>query len=406
MKRVLINIALLLTTVFLSGCIYQYSRKPTADLTYETWQRQVDATSHGWAAGASTWFTRGDTERVDEMNASAPAVAAMSTIAVNVPAEMTNIRVAGRFQVQIFGSKGGNSLYIYGPNVAARSVNVRVSGQTLYIDEAKDAPRNMGVVIVRIGVRDLRRLVQAGPGSIEGRMIQSSGLNLLSAGKGHIYLGGSFNVSCITSTSCGNISLFGAVTPRLNIVTTGSGTVNVSGNVGVSSITHHGYGNINVVGANSDSLVIRADGKGKIGINGRMAVCEIDARDKTCVYLYYANGSKLNVYVTDYARVGIAGCVGTLNVDAGKASRFEGHYLYATDAYVRAHDGAHINVSGTNKVFAAATESGSVYLFTSPGVLTQFYRDHGVVLPILTGNCKVPCGYCPYFQAHGPVYKD
>ncbi len=407
MKRYLGIISILLATLHLTGCLYQHSRKPNEDLTYETWQRQVDTNPRPWGAGASRWFTDGVSHSVEEMNARAPINAAMSLMNVKVPDSFTNIKVGGRFKVEIFGSRNSNSVYVYGPNAAVRMVKIGITRDTLYVEEAPDAPRNMDCVIVRIGVRDLRSLYQMGPGQVEGQYIRSSGLCVSSVGSGNVYLGGQYNLVSVNSRGCGNINLFGAVTPVVDITTSGAGSVNVSGNVGVHSITHHGTGNINIIGANSDCLVVHADGKGKIGINGRVAVREIDARDRTCVYIYYVNGGAMNVYVTDNARVGVAGCVTSLNVDAGKAGRFEGHYLYANDAYVRAHDVAHINVTGTNKVFAASTGNSSVYLFSSPNVLTQFYRDYGVVLPILSDRAKLGCGYCPYYKdGVARVYKD
>ena len=405
MKRYLCWGTLLLTALFLIGCVYQHSRKPNADLTYESWQKQVDTNPSGWTRGSSSWFTEGVAPTVDQLNNRMPMNAAMSTMMVRVPDSFTNIKVNGHFQVQIFGTSDTNSVYLYGPNAAVREVNVRVTKDTLYLEQSKDAPGNMDCVIIRVGIRNLKNLNQMGTGRIEGRLIRSSDLCVSSSGSGNIYLGGAFNVTRIISTGRGSISLFGAITPVLDITTAGSGSVNVSGNVGIRSITHHGYGDVNIVGANSDGLTVHADGKGKIGVNGRVAINEIDARDRTCVYIYYVNGDMLRAYATDHARIGLAGCTKNLYVDAGKGSRFDGHYLYTYDAYVRAHDAAHINVNGANKVFAAATENSSVYFFGSPNILTQFFRENGVVLPILTDKPRNARNYCPYYKRRHSTYK-
>jgi hypothetical protein len=398
------------TTIFLVSCVYRHGPGPNVDLVREKWTRQVDVNPSAWLRGSDRWFTEGGANRVEEMNQSAPGIAAISTMMVRVPCNFTNIRVQGQFQVQIFGTSGNNSVYVYGPNDSVRGVVVKATEHTLYLYQAKDAPCHMGTVIVRIGIKDLRSLSQMGAGSIEARMIRSNDLCINSSGSGHVYLAGAVNLKNVKSSGSGCVSVFGAVTPELAIKTTGLGSVNVSGNVGIHCITHHGSGDINIIGANSDSLTIHADGCGKIGINGRVAVDEIDARGHVRVYSYYVNGDLLRTYVTDYAQVGLAGCMKTLYVDAGKASRFEGRYLYTQDAYVRAHDAAHINVMASNKVFASATDNSSVYFFGSPNTLSQFFRDNGVVMPILGDKPRSCQNYCPYYN-HTPKvvvtgYKD
>jgi hypothetical protein len=284
-------------------------------------------------------------------------------------------------------------------------VVVHVTENTIYLSQAKNVPCDMRNVIIRIGIRNLNSLSQCGGGIIEGRGILSNCLSITSSGCGNIYLAGRVNLTRVVSTGSGNVNVFGAITPELDIYTSGAGSVNVSGNVGIHSITHHGCGNINIIGANTDGLKIKADGRGKIGINGRVAVDEINAKDHVCVYIYYLNGTMLNVYVTDYARVGLAGCTTTLYVDAGRSSRFEGHYLYTNDAFVRAHDGAHVNVTAANKLFASSTQNSSVYYFGSPNTLSQFFRESGVIIPILGEKSRYRRSYCPYYKRQFD-YKD
>jgi hypothetical protein len=185
--------------------------------------------------------------------------------------------------------------------------------------------------------------------------------------------------------------VFGARTPWLEIRTAGAASVNVSGNVGVRKIVHHGVGNVNIIGANSDGLKIYADGRGKIGIRGHVNLREVRARDKTGVFICNANSNSLYTWATDDARIGMSGTAENLYVDATKSSRFEGRSLCVTNAYVRAHDVAHINVSASNKIFASATENGSVYFFGSPNMMSQYVSGLGVVIPVWSENSTI----CP-----------
>lgn len=406
MQRCIAKGFILFFAVLLTGCVYhQRGMNPNMDLTHETWQQQVAVNPNKWAVGADRWFLAGGENATEAMVRHAPVSAAVSTMMVKVPNSFTHIKVSGHFQVQVFGSSDANSVYVYGPNSAVRAVAVRVTNNTLYLNEVKDAPQNVGNVIVRVGIRNLRLLSQMGPGLIEGRLINSGGLCVLSMGSGNVYLSGRINLKRVMTRCKGNITVFGAVTPELYIATFGSGSVNVSGKVGVSDILHHGTGDVNIIGANSDRLQIRADGKGKIGIQGQVAICSIEARDCVSVYAYQVDGDSLTVRATDNARVGLAGCVRNLMVDTRKKALFGGRYLYTADTFVRAHDQSHANVTGGNRVFASATENGSIYFFGSPAVLDSFTRDYGTVTPIEDTSCQRQGSYCPYFKSM-KKYKD
>lgn len=394
MKRFFLREMLLILAFLLTSCAYHNPPGPCVDLNCENWQRRVDIHPKKWALGADSWFFNGGMNIKDTNRDDLSAVA--STMTVSIPNEITNIRVNGCFQVQLYGVAGHNSLYLFGSNEGVRGVEVQLRGNTLCLSQAKNAPSNIGSVIVRIGIRNLKQLNQMGPGTIEGRLVASTCLSIFSSGCGNIYLGGRMNLAQVVSTCGGNVNVFGAITPQLDIYTSGAGSVNVSGNVGIHCITHHGGGNVNIIGANSDGLCIYADGVGKIGIEGRVNLREIKAKDHTCVYVYYVNGDLLSVSTTDYAHVGVAGCIRSLYVDAGKSSRFGGRYLYADDGYVKARDAAHVNVMGASKIFAASTQNSSVYYYGSPSTLSQFIRQNGVIISIPMRE-KYPCGYCPYF---------
>jgi len=400
MKRYLPLALVVFTFLLLAGCAshrYPYLNK---NLGSESWMRSVDADPNQWARGADNWFMTGDPNATELADRNAPYAAAISTMAVRVP-EFANIKSNGDFQVQLFGTYGPNSVYVYGPNNAVRSVIVEVRGNTLCITMAKNAPRNIRKVIIRIGVNQLNNLVQLGCGPIEGIQLHSNRLFVTSAGKGNIYLAGPMNLARVLATSSGSVSVFGARTPMLDIKTGGAATVNVGGNIGIRSITHHGIGNINIIGANTDGLRIYADGRGKIGIRGHVNLRTVKARDKTCVYVCNVNSRSLYTWVSDDARVGLAGSAENLYVDTTKRSRFEGHTLCAANAFVRAHDASHINVTASNKIFAAATENGSVYFFGSPNLMSQFVSGLGVVIPIWSDNAAI----CPVVNLAPYSYK-
>lgn len=388
-----------LTLLTLSGCAYKRAPFINTDLTKETWQYDVHTSPNGWAKSADRWFFTGEPNSTEEQDINAPYSQAVSTMMVRVPDSFTNIKAEGNFQVQIFGSFDHNSVFIYGPNKDVRETDVRVINDTLYLRQTKNASREMNKVIIRVGILNLRTLVQAGPGTIEGRMVRSSELRIGSMGSGNIYLSGGVNLRNVNAMDKGSVNVFGAISPYLIIKTSGSGCVNISGNLGVRHIEHHGRADINLIGVNSRALKVYADGRGKIGMNGRFNACEITAKDSTAVFGYNVQSDSLYVYAFDQARVGLAGYASNLTVNTANGSRFEGRNLHAYDAYVRAKNASHINVSATNKIFAAATDNASVYFYGSPKLLSQFVSGNGLVIPIWGGSR--PTGFSSY-----QTYKD
>ncbi|VVC76784.1 hypothetical protein AQUSIP_21110 [Aquicella siphonis] len=399
MKRYLSIGLAILTFLTLAGCSYN-NRNPmiNADMSHETWMREVDTNPNKWTRGADHWFLTGDPNAKEVTISQYPYSAAVSTMSVRVP-DFSNIKVNGDFQVQIFGTYGSNSVYVYGPNEAVRGTIIEVRGNTLCVDQARKVTGNMRNVIVRIGVNRLQSLTQLGRGTVEGIQLRSDNLTVTSMGSGNVYLAGNMNLRSLVNLGAGCVSVFGANTPELDIKTAGTGVTNVSGNVGVRSIMHHGRTDVNIIGANSNNLKIYADGRGKVGIYGIVNLREVKAKDFTQVYAYRLNSTEMYAYAHDKARIGLAGVGKNIYIDAFKSSCVLARNLCADTAFVRAHQNAHINIAAGNKIFAAATENSSVYFFGSPNIMSQFVSGNGTVIPVWSAKGSM----CPIVPMVRPV---
>lgn len=384
MKQMLIiGFLAFLATLFV-GCAYTRSPYLNSELVNETWQKDLDRDPTKWTKGADRWFLTGDPNATEQHNRNAPYSAAMSTMQVKVP-NFTNIVSNGDFELQIFGTYGDNSVYVYGANDEVRDTIVNVRNNTLYLTQAKGAKR-CNSVIIRVGVGTLHKLQQLGNGVIEVIQLPSNSLAIQSSGNGNIYMSGNVNLRQVESKGKGSINVFGATTQKLDITMSGMGSVNVSGNVGINNIVHHGKGDLNIIGANSDAVRIDADGYGKIGLNGIVNVTEIQARDNISVLIDCVNGTKLYVYAMNKSRVGLMGNVRDLYIYASGVAVVYGRYMFAQNTYAQAKDGAHINAAATNKIFASATTNGSVYFFGEPRLMSQFVSGNGLVIPVWTGG--------------------
>lgn len=396
MKRYLISIwIVMLASFILASCTT--TRYPTlnVDWTKESWMQEVPTSSAAWAQGADKWFLDGGPNKTEMTERRAPYSEAISTMSIKVP-DFTNIQVKGDFQVQIFGTYEHNSVYIYGPNDVVRQMQVGVKGNTLFLGQVQKFNPIMNKVIVRIGIRRLNHLIQAGGcATIEGIQLRTNWLSVRSSGRGNIYLSGNMNLKDVTSTGLGTVSVFGAVTPALNITTAGGGDVNVIGNVGVACIEHHGRNNINIIGANSDGLKIFADGAGKVAINGHANLKEVHTRGNVRVYLTRSESDSIYAYTYNNSVLGIAGRSVNFYANTYQTSKLQGRYLCVQNAFVRSFDWSHINISACSKIFASATQQSSIYFFGAPNVLSQFVSGSGVVIPIWGMDIKNGCSTKP-----------
>lgn len=385
MKRFLSLFSVFIATLILAGCATSHVSYPNNKLINETWAGSVQRAPNHWLHGADRWFVTGDPSMTEQAVRNAPIAAMVSTMKVRT-GNFNNIRVNGDFQVQIFGTYDKNSVYVYGPNVGVNAVAVEVHGNTLCVTQRKNASRKMvKAVIVRIGINQLRHIAHYGCGTVEGIQLHSNALSVYSSGLGNMYLAGNLGLREVTSAGPGGITMFGVRSYAARIISKASGKINLSGQVGIKSIYHCGSGDINVIGANSDSncaMTIDTTGSGKIGLSGQANIKQITARGNTCVYACPVQSACTYVYAYDNAQVGLMGVANKLVVNTQQHAKFYGRSLCVADAFVRAKDGSHINVSATSKIFAAATQGASVYFFGEPKLMSQFVSGNGVVIPI------------------------
>lgn len=366
----------------------------------ECWQKQVDCNPSRWLRGADAWFLTGD-PMVRRTHS-----AAISAMKVQLP-NFNSIKVNGSFEVQVFGSDH-NSVFVQGPSSEVRQVIAEVRGNTLCLDEAVHgqdcmAPRH---VIIRIGVANLNRLIQAGNGKIEARHISSNCLMIVSEGCGDIYLTGHVFLTHIGSSGQGSVTVLDASSNQLSIDTSGSGSVNVSGVIGIESIRHHGSGNINIIGAHSNCLRIAADGCGKVAIQGQVNIREIAATNHAGVFAYYICSDTVSVKTSQNAHVGLSGRARNIFVNTEGSSSFEGRYLYSHDAYVRAHQNSFINTSASSKIFVSSSDYASVYFYGNPAIISKFTTGHGLVVPILYDTPEFKKGTITEYPAGENIYRQ
>ncbi len=347
----------------------------------ETWMHQINLNPNNWVRGTDPWYLTGAPNNLEKYDRNAPPSKAITTLMVRVP-DFTDITVAGDFQVQILGRAEHNSVFIVGPNAATRQISVEMVNNTLYIHKAKESKDCLKNVIVRINISNLRVLKNLGTSNIYGRDILSDRLMISSCDCGNVFLSGDMNLTRVSQTGSGTIAVIGANTPCLSVKAYGKGSVKINGHVGIQTISHRGNGDVNILGADTDSLTIDAYGNGTTTVVGYVNLKKVSANDSSRVYVYWINSNSLYVNASGNARIGLAGAVTNMNLDIIDASRFEGQYLHGNTVYARTRNWSHANVASDKKVFAAALDSSSIYIFGSPTMVSRYTSQKGAIIPI------------------------
>lgn len=401
MKRLISYGIILLITFLLTACTHQnaYRDQTNFDLLKENWMQQINLDPHVWTRNASKWYFTGEPQQVSLYAVHAPLTSSMSSMEVRVN-NFTNINISGDFTVQIVGQQERNSVEILGPNALVRQVVVNTWDKTLSLSRIKgpkdQVKGDMREVIIRIGVRNLRTLVDSGNGSLTGRGITSDCLSIVSRCGANILLDGNMNVQRVIQSGWGTTTIIGAVTPCVSLAAGYAGTINISGRVGVQSITNVGNGRINVLGADTDGLVIRANSNSVTRVAGIVNLKSVTAYGKSRVFLYSVNSQNLRVIATDKACVGLAGCTGNLSVGLKGSAHFAGEYLKSHTAYVTTHDTSHANITADKHVFASAFENSSIYYIGPPSNIARFISGNGTIIPVWTSS--IPSPPVPYHQ--------
>jgi hypothetical protein len=352
------------------------------NLLKETWMQRINLDPNNWVRGADPWFLTGNPNSLEQYyNKSAPPSKAITTLMVHVP-DFTNVSVSGDFQVQIIGRAEHNSVYIVGPNASTRQVVVEMLNNTLYVHKTKESKDCLKNVIVRINIHDLQVLKNFGSSNIYGRDVISSHLAINSCNCGNIFLTGDMDLTHVNQTGTGTVVVIGANTPCLDIKVKGKGSVKVNGHVGIQNISHWGDGDVEILGADSDALRITAYGKGITNVVGYVNLKKVTANDSSRIYVYWINSSSLYVSASGNARIGLAGAATNMNADIIDTSRFEGQYLHGDTVYARTRNWSHANVASDKKIFAAALDSSSIYIFGSPNMVSRYTSQKGAIIPI------------------------
>lgn len=384
MRQLCLLWTVLISLLAMSSCSqYTANYQPHVDhqLLKASWLPYINTDPTKWTAHADRWYFTGEPNITERDASSAPYDDATTIMAVRVP-NFTQLNIDGSFQVQIIGHQDKNSLYILGPNAEARQVVVDIHHQTLSVVQASNSQTKLKNVIVRIGMRDLTRLVYSNCGNVTGRDIRSSNLIIQSNGSGTVLLDGHMNVSNITQYGTGTVTVIGAYSPHVCLSAASNGNINVSGRVGVDEIHHSGNGTINVIGLDTNSLTIQAQANGLTALAGYANLKSITAQDNARVYLYWVDSNGLSIVQRNNANVGLAGITTNLNLDVGNSAYFDGQFLRSCTAYAQTYGWAHANVRASQKMFAFAADNSSIYFFGPPSILLAQTSGSGSVIPV------------------------
>lgn len=399
MKKLGLFGIILLCTFALISCSSSkyYGTQANPNLSEENWMQTINLNHKLWTSNVDPWYHKRERDPITYQRIYDPIAQEMIQVQQKIPF-FTNISINGNYRIQIVGHQERNSVQFSGTKTAKRLLSLDIRNQTLYIQPAPECIKNSTErckgdntqVTIRIGINNLRSIINVGNSSITGKYITSDALTIRSVGNSNILLNGRMKLTEVNNFGCGTITILGAYSSCVDINVTQCGTVNIAGRVGLHAISNADKGNINVIGGYSGDTIINAKGASTTKIGGMVNLKSINTYDNSHVYLYWVKSNNVTVRESGNSCVGLAGYTTNLSVETFGSSGFQGKCLRTWSTYIRTHGSSHANISADKKVFAEANGNSSIYYYGRPSVISRFLSQNGAIIPVWTNEIPTP----------------
>lgn len=250
------------------------------------------------------------------------------------------VDVEGDIHVLIKPSKKGSSVVLRGYPDDFPPIITEVHDGRLTI-KAPTYPDSAPPVTAVVTVTQLNQLSFKGNGTVNGKNIHGSAMDLQLFINGNVNLSGRMDIRDFTVTGKNNIQLSGVSSKKMNVVMNGDVNVKVKGMTNLETIKYAGSGNLSLYWVNSPDLEVLGFGKAKVHLAG------------TAHYLHAITHDK---------------------------SELDARYLRVNKAYVKAKDYSTIRMLPIKELNALASEHGHIYYYQPPKFEAAYMAENGAVL--------------------------
>jgi hypothetical protein len=154
----------------------------------------------------------------------------------------------------------------------------------------------------------------------------------------------------------------------------------LGGSIVLRKLEASGGGNIMIRGVYSRYLQVDISGKTKVLLVGMMNVSKLDLKGDGWLSMYWVKSPLLTICAKGHSNIQLAGLVDKLDVELWGSARFKGRYLRAKNAFVKTHEKALAEITALKHQHALATDASDIYFYRIPQTKADFMAYQGSIL--------------------------
>lgn len=265
---------------------------------------------------------------------------AKSTTAYRAVARFNQVDVSGRINVSLHTGYKKPQLILKGDPRDLAQVHTTVSQNTLYISVGKGFPQ-FGPLHADIRGQFLNRFKYIGDGTIVGRQLHTS---------------------------------------SLDIDVNNSETMRLAGSIGLRKLTLGGTGSTQINGITRQNLQVHLIDSPRVQLTGFTSLSQLTVDGNGWLSLYWIKSNELTIRAKQGAKIQLAGAVNRLDLQLWDTAQFKGRYLRALRSFVKTHNKSSAELSSVNHQSTLATDASDIYYYNIPNTRADFMAFNGSVL--------------------------
>jgi len=252
----------------------------------------------------------------------------------------SELNIHGKVHVELKNASRGGKVVLHGDSRDLAQVKTQRVDDMLFLTVAKGFPKHGSIrATVYSGHFDAIRF--NGKGSINGKGIQGSDMDMIFNSKGMVKLDGDFGVRRLVASNEANIQIKGLKSQQLEIIMNGKPKVKLHGMVRLKNLKYAGDGDLSMYWVDSDDLDIEGFGN---------------------------------------AKVHLAGYVRYLNMNLHGKSEMDGQYLRVRKAYIKTFDFSIARLQPIRQLNTMAQDNSNIFYYSSPAFKADYMAENGAVL--------------------------
>lgn len=259
------------------------------------------------------------------------------------------IRVEGPFNVSLHTGFKQPKVVLSGDMTSFSQIHMLVRNGVLFIGCDTGCSKK-GPFSLRIQTHHLRSFAYRGKGTIVGKKLHTTQLNLDIKNRGVSELGGRLGLRQVKISGGGYVTLTGVEAKHLNLWVTD---------------------------------------RSKAQLAGKITLGGLILDDGSWVSLHWLRANQLKIRARDKTVVQMAGVAKLIDVELWDHAQFKGRYLKTEQTYVKTHDFALAEITTTEHQHTLATDSSDIYFYRVPETKANYMAYEGSVLDLRLFNPKL-----------------